>query len=147
MRLEHLCDMDFTYRLEPLYDDVFKYVVPYGTQEASLYGEGDAVFRGERLNGTARFVNHARRRSDGVNLPDAHGIIRTDDGAVVLFTMQGRTQPASDGKRRQLLTVLFEADDERYQWLNSAVCVLEGVIRSASSTVNTRIYTTVHELD
>jgi hypothetical protein len=93
MRLEHLCDMEFTYRREPPYDVPFQYVVPYGTQEASLYGEGDAVFRGERLSGTARFVNHARRRSDGVNLPSAHGIIRTDDGAFVLFVLEGGRTP------------------------------------------------------
>ena len=68
VRLEHLCEMDFTYRREPLYDDLFKYVAPYGTQEAGLYGEGDAVFRGARLSGLARFLNHARRRSDGVSL-------------------------------------------------------------------------------
>jgi hypothetical protein len=139
--------MDFTYRREQLYDDLLKLVVPYGTQEASLYGEGDAVFRGERLSGTARFANHARRRSDGVYLPGVHGIIRTEDDAFVLFTMEGRTQPAQDGKRRQLVTALFEAEDERYHWLNSAVCVLEGVIRSGGGTMNTRIYTCVHELD
>ena len=145
MRLEHLCDMDFTYRREPLYDGPFQYVVPYGTQEGSLYGEGDCVFRGYRLSGTARFVNHARRRSDGINLPSAHGIIRTDDGAFVLFVLDGRTPPAHEDKRRILASVLFESDDERYQWLNSAVCVLEGDIR-VSGTAITRIYTCVHEL-
>jgi len=51
------------------------------------------------------------------------------------------------GKRRQLITVLFEAEDERYQWLNSAVCVLEGVLRTGGGTMNTRVYTCVHELD
>src|ERR1700687_81300 len=129
MPLDHRCDMNCAYRREPLYEDLVKHVVPYGTQEASLYGEGDADFRGDRLNGTARCVNHARRRSDGVNLPALNGILRTDDGAFVIFAMEGRTQPAQDGKRRQLLSVLFEAEDERYQWLNSALCVLEGVIR------------------
>jgi hypothetical protein len=146
MRLEHLCEMDFTYRREPLYDELFKYVVPYGTQEASLYGEGDAVFRGEQLSGTARFVNHAKRRSDGVNLPDADGIIHTDDDAFVLFTLQGRTPPPQDGKRRLLSTVFFEAEHERYTWLNSAICVLEAVLTSGGTT-HTRIYTCVHELD
>jgi hypothetical protein len=147
MRLEALCDMELTYRQEPLYDGLLKMVVPYGTQEGSLYGEGDAVFRGERLSGMGRWANHARRRSDGVNLPDAHGVIRTDDGAFVLFTLQGRTLPAQDDKRRQLLTVLFEADDERYRWLNTAVCVLEGVIAPGSGVMRACIYACVHELD
>ncbi len=146
MRLEHLCDMDFTYRRDPLYEAPFQYVVPYGTQEASLYGEGDCVFRGERLSGTARFVNHARRRSDGVNLPSAHGIIRTDDGAFVLCMLDGRTPAAEDGKRRVLCSAFFESDNQRYQWLNSAVCVHEGNLRPGGMA-NTRIYVRVHELD
>lgn len=78
MRLEPVCEMEFSYRGNPVYDGPFHYVVPYGTQEASLYGEGDAIFRGARLNGTARFVNHARRRSDSTSLPAVHGIIHTD---------------------------------------------------------------------
>jgi hypothetical protein len=139
--------MELTYRQEPLYDGLLTMVVPYGTQEGSLYGEGDAVFRGERLSGTGRWANHARRRSDGVNLPDAHGVIRTDDGAFVLFALQGRTLPAEDGKRRQLMSVLFEADDERYSWLNTAVCVLEGVIAPGVGSMRARIYACEHELD
>jgi len=69
----------------------------------------------------------------------------TDDGAFVLFVLDGRTPPAHEDKRRILASVLFESDDERYQWLNSAVCVLEGDIR-VSGTAITRIYTCVHEL-
>jgi hypothetical protein len=145
MQLEHLCDLDITYRQEPLYEDILKLVVPYGTAEASLYGEGDGTFTGQRLSGTARWVNHARRRSDGVNLPDVHGLIRTDDGAFVLFTFQGRTLPTEDEKRRQLLTVCFEAEDERYRWLNTAICVLEGVITGAGK-MRARIYSCVHDL-
>jgi hypothetical protein len=150
MQLEHLCDLDLAYRQEPLYEAALKMVVPYATLEGSLYGEGDATFTGHRLTGTARWVNHARRRSDGVNLPDVHGVIRTNDGAFVLFTFQGRSLPAQDDKRSQLLTVCFEAEDERYRWLNTAVCVLEGVISTAvTGTIKMRahIYSCVHELN
>jgi hypothetical protein len=115
MRLEHVCDLELTYRREPLYDGLLQLVAPYGTQEGSLYGEGGIVFRGARLSGEGRWANHARRRSDGVNLPDVHGVLRTGDGAFVLFAIQGRTLPAADGKRRQLLTVWFEAEDDRYR--------------------------------
>jgi hypothetical protein len=65
--------------------------------------EGDATFSGQRLSGTARWMNGGR--SDGVNQPDVHGVIRTDDEAFVLFTLQGRTLLGRDDKRRQLLTV------------------------------------------
>ena len=146
MQLQHLCDYELTYRSEPLYEGAVKYVVPYGTSEGSLYGEGDGIFRGQRLSGTARWSNHARRRSDGINLPDVHGIIRTDDGPYVLFTFQGRTLPVVEDKRRQLLSVLFEAEDERYAWLNSAVCVLEGLFAPDTNLMRGKVYTCVHEL-
>jgi hypothetical protein len=64
--------------------------------------------------------------------PDMHGVIRTDDGAFVL------------------LTVCFEAEDERYRWLNTAICVLEGLISSpitGTGKMRARIYSCVHELD
>jgi hypothetical protein len=147
MQLQHLCDYELTYRSESLYEGAVKYVAPYGTSEGSLYGEGGGSFRGMGLNGTARWVNHARRRSDGVNLPDVHGIIRTDEGPYVLFTFQGRTLPVLEDKlRRQLLSVLFEAEDERYAWLNSAVCVLEGLFAPETNLMRGKIYACVHEL-
>jgi len=43
------------------------------------------------MAGQVRWVNHPRRRSDGRMLPDASGIVQTDDGARVMFRMQGRT--------------------------------------------------------
>jgi hypothetical protein len=147
MRVEHLCDLELAYRQEPLYGALLKLVAPYGTQEGSLYGEGDIALRGARLSGRGRWANHARRRSDGVNLPHVHGVLRTDDGAFVLFEIRGRTLPAADGKRRQLLTVWFEAEDARYDWLNTAVCPLEGIIEPASGTMRGRVYACVHELD
>ena len=145
MRLEPICEMEFTYRGNSVYEGPFHYVVPYGTQEASLYAEGDAIFRGGRLNGSGRFINHARRRSDGVNLPSVHGIIRTDDGAFILFVMEGRTPPVEAGKRRLVSAVFFESDDERYKWLNSAVCVLEAELKSSGVT-SARVYQCVDEL-
>ena len=59
-----LLDLELAYRREPLYEDVLKMVVPYDTLEGSVYGEGDATFNGQRLSGNARWVNHARRRSE-----------------------------------------------------------------------------------
>ena len=63
-----------------------------------------------------------------------HGVIRTDDGAFVLFTFQGRTLPTQDDKRRQLLTVCFEAEDERYRWLNKVQAVGKGIFDGRTLT-------------
>ena len=113
MRLEHLRDMDFTHRRESPYDELFTYVAACGTQEAGLYGERDALW-GERLGGTAGFVNHARRRGDGVSLADINGFIRPDDGAFAPFTIHGRTPPSHDGKRRLRGLRVLEGEHNRY---------------------------------
>jgi len=43
MRLEHLCDMELAYREESLYQGKVVLTRPYGSQEASAYGEGDGL--------------------------------------------------------------------------------------------------------
>jgi hypothetical protein len=138
MRLESVCEMRLTYRDTELEDWTGKLAMirPYGGEEGSAYGEGDGFVTGEKLNGRARWVNHPHRRSDGVMLPDVHGIIRTDDGAMVHFGLQGRTVPGPRERGAQLLTVIFESEDERYRWLNNSLCVLEGVIDPGGMKAN-----------
>lgn len=139
MRLEWLCDMNLAYRTE------FTLVRPYGGEEGSGYGEGDGRVEGPRLSGSVRWVNHPHRRSDETMLPDAHGIVTTDDGSVVLFSLTGRTGFVGD-TGVQLLSVAFESDAEDHLWLNSAMHVLEGVIDSETLVMRAKIYTLVHEL-
>lgn len=145
MRLKYLCDMDLLYRTEPLSGSKFVLVRPYGSEEGTGYGEGDGRVSGDRLQGAVRWVNHPRRRSDGAMLPDAHGLIWTDDGAAVMFTLEGRTV-FSENQGRQLLSVLFESEDERYRWLNNTFCVLEGAIDAATFTMHARVYSCVSDL-
>jgi hypothetical protein len=146
MRLEHLCDMELVYREEPLYQGKFLVVRPYGGEEGSGYGEGDGSVRGPKLSGAVRWVNHPHRRSDGTMLPDAHGVIVTDDGALVMFTLQGRTFFEND-TGKQVLTTIFEAEDQLYCWLNTTICILEGVISAERGSMRARIYACVHELN
>jgi hypothetical protein len=77
-------------------------------------------------------------------LPDLHGLIETTDGARVLFSAQGRTSFGSDGRGRQTLLFTFEAEDERYRWLNGLLCIYEGAIEMPLA--RGRIYTCVNEL-
>ena len=143
MRLEHLCDLELAYRTMSNLGADFVLVKPYGTEEGAGYGEGDGQVSGTQLKGTLRWVNHPRRRSDGVMLPEAHGVILTDDRATLLFSLQGRTVFTGD-QGHQLLQVLFETDEERYRWLNVALCVLEGVIDAGR--MRARVYVCVNEL-
>jgi hypothetical protein len=145
MRLEHVCDLEMAYREEALYGDIFVMVRPYGGEEGAVYGEGDATFTGPRLQGSGRWVNHPHRRSDGIMIPDTHGLIVTTDGAKVLFSFGGRT--VFEGEvGKQTLHVTLEAEDERYRWLNNSVFVLEGLIDSQTGRMKAHIYECLNEL-
>ena len=123
MRLEHLCDVELEYR------GGFTLVQPYNSEEGSGFGMGEGIASGDQLAGRIRWVNHPQRRSDGVMLLDAHGVITTEEGVLILFTMRGRMMgmPSTLGRSDQhLLTVLFEAEDEPYRWLNTTLCLAEG---------------------
>jgi hypothetical protein len=139
MQLEHICDMELVYREVPLYHGKFLLIRPYDGEEGTGYGEGDGHVTGPKLQGSLRWVNHPHRRSDGTMLPDAHGVIVTDDNAVVLFTLQGRTVFELD-QGKQLLSVIFEAEAESYRWLNETFCVLEGLIDSEPMQMRARVY-------
>jgi hypothetical protein len=140
MRLEHLCDMDLGYTTE------FFLVQPYGGEEGSAYGEGDGSVTGDTLSGSARWSNHPHRRSDGSMLPNARGVIETPDGARVIFDLEGRTIWSEDGNTGgQNLTVTFEAEDERYKWLNNVLCVGEGVIDTEKMRAYIGVYRCINE--
>lgn len=139
MQLEYICDMELVYRVESLYAGKFLLVRPYGGEEGTGYGEGDGTVTGPRIQGRLRWVNHPHRRSDATMLPDARGVIATDDGAMILFALQGRTVfEQTQGK--QLLSVFFEAEAESYRWLNATFCVLEGLIDGERLRMRARVY-------
>jgi hypothetical protein len=139
MQLEYICDMELVYRQEPFYGDKLLLVRPYGGEEGIGYGEGDGPVSGPRLQGTLRWVNHPHRRSDGVMLPDAHGVILAEDSAVIMFTLQGRTV-FEQQQGKQLLSVIFETETESYRWLNTTFCVLEGLIDGERMSMRARVY-------
>ncbi len=79
-------------RLEPLGRLSMRYeksawVEPFGTAEAAGFGWGEATVSGEVLRGTGRWANYPRRLEDGVWTSNARGVIRTDDGAEILFSL------------------------------------------------------------
>src|SRR5947209_17165836 len=109
MRLEHLCDLELVYQQTELVDAKFVLVQPHGGEEGTGYGEGTGSVAGDRLAGSLRWINHPHRRNDGTMLPDVHGSIRTDDDALVMFSLAGRTVWTEAGPGRQVLTSLFES--------------------------------------
>ena len=143
MRLDHLCDLELSHQGE------FVLVRPYGTEEGVGFGRGDGRARGDRLSGNVEWVDHPRRRSDGAQQTDVHGVIRTTDGAPVLFTLRGHTVwiDTPDWQHgRQLMSALFEAEAERYQWLNNTLCVAEGKIDQETGRSEIHVYTCTSDL-
>jgi len=66
-------------------------------------------------------------------------------GASIVFELRGRTIFEGDAPGRQNLVGWFEADDERYRWLNDIVCIAEGHIDDEGMQI--RVYAGVHELE
>ena len=142
MRLEPLCAFDLHYTSD------FHLTRPYGNESGTGWGVGDGRVTGERLTGTAQWSNQPARRGDGAMLPNARGVVATDDGAGVGFDLTGRTVFVDrDGEEvgRQLLLVLLESEDGRYAWVNNAVCV-GGVISAETMTMHLDVFQCVSEL-
>lgn len=148
MRLEPLCVFDWRYDEDGrVPDGGFVLIRPYGGEEGSGYGEGHGTVSGDRISGTVVWSNHPHRRSDTRMLPDAHGLIVTDDGARIVFDLRGRTVFSADRTRGgQNLIGTFESDDQRYAWLNDVVCIAEGTILPESNRIEIRAYAGVNEL-
>jgi hypothetical protein len=105
MRLEHVCDRELVYREETVYSGKFVLVRPYGGEEGTGYGEGDGTVTGPQLRGTVRWVNHPQRRNDGTMVPDAHGVIVTDDHALMRVSMSSSRAPAKDSEASRSRTL------------------------------------------
>ena len=141
-------------RLEPLfemaldYEDGFVVIAPYAGAEGIGYGGGKGRVSGDRINGSVRWSNHPRRREDGVLLPDAHGLIETEDGARVVFHLGGYSvaTPDSPARRGIVSPASFATDDDRYRWLNDVVAIGEGVIDFETLRLHLRYFAAVNEM-
>ncbi len=97
-------------------------------------------FTGERLSGTVLPGNDwVINRPDGVMVIDVRLTLKTDDGAMIYLTYQGRFLAAPEVMARFAKGALldpseyslamiarFECGDDRYAWLNNVVAVGTG---------------------
>lgn len=126
-------------KLVPLYRVRFEY--PRGW-EIALAGpesaEGQHFYLAEgacegRLRGALRGANHPRRRGDRTFEPNMQGIIETHDGAAVFVEYRGYGRAYPAGRRQIVATATHLSDDPRYSWLNDALAVGVGEVRSRPS--------------
>ena len=116
-------------RLEPLYRISFAYPEHYFSRGPDTLGLFLAEGRVEgAVNGRFRGLNHARLRSDDTYVPDFHGVIETDDGALLAFHLTGLARKVGYG-REVTGTIVHSTGSARYARLNDAVCVLAGEAR------------------
>jgi hypothetical protein len=137
MKLEPLCAIDLKYI------GGFHLVRPYGNESGAGWGVGDGTATGDRLSGKVQWSNQPHRRGDGSMLPDARGIITTEDGSEVLFDLSGGTvwvELGGASAGRQQLLALFESAGESYKWLNNTVCIAEGKIDPQTLVVHLEVH-------
>lgn len=98
------------------------------------------TFTGDRLNGTViGGADWVINRPDGVMVIDVRLTLKTDDGALIYLTYQGRFLAEPDVMARfakgvvldpseysLAVTARFECGDARYRWLNDAIVVGTG---------------------
>jgi hypothetical protein len=82
-----------------------------------------------RLSARFRAANFPRRRVDGALTPDFRGVLETDDGATILFTLRGYARRGPTEMRELVGSVTHVSDDERYRWLNDRLCAIAGEVR------------------
>ena len=98
------------------------------------------TFGGERLNGVALpGADWVINRPDGVMVIDVRLTLKTDDGAMIYLTYQGRLLAQAEAMARfakgalldpseysLAISAKFECGDERYTWLNNVIAVGTG---------------------
>ena len=98
------------------------------------------TFAGERLRGQVLGgADWVINRPDGVMVIDVRLTLKTDDGAAIYLTYQGRFLAAPEAMARfgrgalldpseysLVITAKLECGDERYQWLNNVVAAGTG---------------------
>lgn len=117
-------------RFTPLFEarwsyDEFVRLMPFGPEgegQAYAYSTAGRVSGGE-LSGTFEMMQYPRWRVDGMLLPDAHGLIRTDAGEQVIVHAGGLglLVPEQPGNRTVIHWARFWTAAPALAWLNATV--------------------------
>ena len=122
-------------QLRPLYTVRFHYpdgwqvdlVGEAGTEEHHYYfAEGRCE---GAITGRFRAGNHPRRRTDRMVAMNMQGFIETDDGALIMTDYQGYGRAYPPGRRQVVGAAWHVTSDEKYRFLNDAICTISGEVR------------------
>ena len=136
MKLEALCVMSLAYD-----EGGLTVIRPFAGHEGQGYVSGTGRVEGERLSGDVRWSNYPRMTDGGVLMPDACGVISTDDGPV-LFQFRGYSVAPHEGADRRTVTasVNFRAESETHRWLNHVIAVHDGTIDFTTMSTRFPVY-------
>ncbi len=150
MRLDQVCTMFLRYTPRFPMETRLAAVMP-GHGLGVGYGEGTGNVVGDRLSGQLYWSNRPTVRSDNVVLGDFYGILLTDEGIYIVFSMLGYVVPwrgepnILSVKRDGIFGVSFQADHPDYHWVNSTYFVAESTV-SAEHTVEVRVFSCTNEI-
>lgn len=122
-------------KLRPLFEMTVRYTESHWAEplngpdghEGIAWALREGELAGERIRGTYRACNHPYRRADDVNVPDVHGVISTEDGALVYYEIHGYgLLDPGQTTRRVVGAVTFRTAADRYRWLNLLFGTVEG---------------------
>ncbi len=109
-----------------------------------VVGITDGRIEGERLSASQRGGSAADWLlvgPDGTAIPDVRMALRTDDGAFVYMTYQGRGDASQGMNGATMYTAItFEVADERYAWLNARLFVGKGSIDTDAGQVRYEVF-------
>jgi hypothetical protein len=146
LTLEHLCDVHIDLEAPQAIGDT-----PFGQRTIFVVKAGRC--EGPKLRGTTRpgGGDWLLRLANGAAELDVRGTIETDDGALIYMHYRGvlDVAPAVAGRLMTgqevdpsefyfRTTPRFETGNEKYAWLNKAVCAAAGTI--GPGTVSYRVF-------
>ena len=116
---------------------VYSDELPGGEKVGWVVGNGSVS--GERIRGSLQRANRPWHRADGLQVPDSHGVITTDDGAAVFYEYRGLGR-AAKGAPEGYGALTFRTADARYSWLNSVFAVAERRDGGGADAVTYAVY-------
>jgi hypothetical protein len=139
-------------QLKPLYRATFTTPERWAVETSGTHGtevQDFLIAEGRtlgRVSARLRGSNYPRRRADGTLLADFRGALDTDDGATILFSWHGYARPGAPDRREIVGSITHVTGNERYAWLNNAVCAMSGEVRPRKAGEDFEVVFDVAEL-
>ena len=139
-------------QLKPLYRATFTTPERWAVETSGTHGTEVQDFliadgrTAGRVSARLRGSNYPRRRADGTLLADFRGALDTDDRATILFSWHGYARPGAADRKEIVGSITHLTGNERYAWLNNAMCAMTGEVRPRESGEDFEVVLDVAEL-